>query len=173
MKIYKFFWETHKWAGIILSVVFINMAVTGLLLLVKKKFEWIQPATRQGAAGNPGDFISVEQLFDVVLDQGHADFQSPEDIDRIDFRPGQRVHKVQSVHNHSEIQVDAVTGEILYSGPRRSDMLEGIHDGSFFGKAIHDWLMPAAAGGLFFMTGSGLYLWLSTYFRKKRQKRRG
>jgi uncharacterized iron-regulated membrane protein len=166
MKVYKLFWDTHKWVGIALSVVFFNMAVTGMLLLVKKKYDWIQPPTREGAAGSPEDFITNQQLFETVLSLGHEDFLSIEDIDRVDFRPGKRVHKVHSVHNYSEIQVDAVTGAVLNNEMRVSDMLEKIHDGSFFGTWVHDWFMPMAAFCLFFLTGSGLYLWAAPLIRK-------
>ena len=167
MKLYKLFWDTHKWVGIILSIMFLNLAVTGLLLLVKKKYDWIQPATQQGAEGNVANYITIEELFDVALNAGHEDFQSTEDIDRVDFRPDKRVHKVISVHHNSELQIDAVTGQILSDKVRRSDLLEQIHDGYFFGDWAHDWFMPLVAVGLFFLSASGLYLWLQPTIRKK------
>ncbi|KPK75498.1 MAG: hypothetical protein AMJ79_11060 [Phycisphaerae bacterium SM23_30] len=172
MKIYKLFWKTHKWVGIFLSLLFINMAVTGLLLLVKKKYAWIQPPTQKGAEGTVENFITLQELFDVILSQGHADFQSVADIERVDFRPEKRVHKVHSYHHHSELQIDAVTGAVLSDDMRVSDLLEQIHDGTFWGGWFHDWLMPLVAAGLFFMTISGLYLWLDTYARKKRRKQK-
>ena len=169
MKYYKFFWKAHKWVGIVLSIVFINLAVTGILLLVKKKFEWIQPPTRQGAEGALEDFITVEQLFDIVLSQQHPDFQSLDDIDRVDFRLDKRVHKVLSRRHHSEIQIDAVTGAVLDQDQRVSDLLEDLHDGSFWGAWAHTYLMPLTGLGLLFMSATGLYLWLNIYTRKKRQ----
>jgi uncharacterized iron-regulated membrane protein len=167
MKLYKSVRNTHKWISIILSVAFINTAVTGLLLLVKKKYDWIQPPTQEDARGNTEDFISVQHLFKIVLNQGHEDFESYEDIDRIDFRPNKRVYKVQSRYNHSEIQVGAVTGTVLSEDQRLSDMLEDIHDGSFFGAWVHDLFMPLMAFGLFFLTISGIYLWLQPRIRKR------
>ena len=91
---------------------------------------------------------------------------------RVDFRPGKRVHKVRSVHNHAEMQVDAVTGEILNVAWRPSDLLENLHDGSFFSDTAHAWLMPIVAVGLLFLSGSGIYLWLSPIFRKRKRRRR-
>jgi uncharacterized iron-regulated membrane protein len=167
MKLYKLVRHTHKWIGIILSVAFINMAVTGFLLLAKKKYEWIQPPTREDAKGDTEDFINVQHLFEIVLNQGHEDFKSCEDIDRIDFRPNKRIYKVQSKYNHSEIQVGAVTGTVLSEDQRLSDMLEDIHDGSFIGAWIHDWFMPLMAFSLFFLTISGIYLWLQPLIRKR------
>jgi len=169
---YKVFRDTHKWTGIILAVVLINLSVTGFLLLLKKDFDWIQPPTRKGAAGEIAHFITVQQLFSVVFAQDHPDFRSLEDIDRIDFRPGKRVHKVRSVHGNSEMQIDAVTGEVLGIATRNSDLIENLHDGSFFGRPAWRWLMPATAIGVLFLTASGLYLWIQPLWRRRQRRRR-
>ena len=170
MKLFKFLWSTHKWTGIVLAVVFLNIALTGFLLLWKKDYTWIQPSTHVGAPGDISQFITTERLFEVVLKSGHADFQRPEDIDRVDFRPGKRVHKVRSRHNHSEIQVDAVTGVILGTATRRSDWIEQLHDGSWFGDWVHDLLMPLTAVALGFLVVSGLYMWAFPLLKKRRRR---
>jgi len=172
MRVYQYFRKTHKWVGILLSVVFLNSALTGILLLEKKKFAWIQPPTLTGAEGKAEDFISTRKLVEIVLSQDGTNFRSLEDIDRIDFRPGKRVFKVQSKHNYAEIQVDAVTGEILSTAWRPSDMLENMHDGSYYADWLHATLMPVAGGGLVLLSVSGLYLWLAPKVRKRRQKRK-
>lgn len=169
MRVYRFFRKTHKWVGILLSVVFLNSAMTGILLLEKKKFACIQPPTLTGAEGTVEDFISTRKLFEIVLSRAGTNFRSLEDVDRIDFRPGKRVFKVQSKHNYAEIQVDAVTGEILSTVWRPSDLLEDMHDGSYYADWLHATLMPVAGGGLVLLSVSGLYLWLAPKVRKRRQ----
>ena len=171
MKLFKLLWSTHKWTGIVLGVVFLNIAITGTFLLLKKDYEWIQPRTQSGASGDVSSFITNQKLFEVVLAEGHPDFKTVEDIDRVDFRPSKRVHKVRSVHNYSEIQVDAVTGEILSLEMRRSDWFERLHDGSLYGSWAHDWLMPVAACGLVFLVLSGLYIWYFPGWKKRRRLR--
>ena len=89
--------KTHKWGGILFAIVLVNLSVTGILLLVKKDFAWIQPPTSTGAEGDPARFITPAALFAIVLAQGHPAFRVLDDIDRVDFRPGKRVYKVQSV----------------------------------------------------------------------------
>ena len=89
-----------------------------------------------------------------------------------DYRPGQNVFKVQSVHNHSEIQVDAITGEVLRTDVRRSDLLEDIHDGSFFGDWAHDWVWPIVPIALMFLVFSGLWLFIEPLVRRKKRRRR-
>jgi uncharacterized iron-regulated membrane protein len=172
MKTFKFFWTTHKWTGVIFSIVFATIATSGFLLLIKKNYDWLQPPTKQGAPGEIGDFLTLAEVFDVVFAQDHPAFQSLDDVDRIDFRPGKRVHKVRSNYDHWEIQVDAVSGEVLSVERRMSDLIESIHDGSFFGDWVHGWLMPVVACALLFLAFSGLWLWLEPTIRKRRRKKR-
>lgn len=174
MRSFKFFWNTHKWTGILLSSVLATTAVTGFLLLLKKDFGWIQPPTSVGTEGEPGDFISFAALLEAASASGHPDFAELSDIDRIDVRPGKRVAKVRSAHNHSEVQIDLVTGAVLGAGVmrRNSDLIEQIHDGSFFGDAVHSWFMPAVSVGLLFMVCSGLWLWYEPKLRRRRRRRR-
>ncbi|UCD74053.1 MAG: PepSY domain-containing protein [Phycisphaerales bacterium] len=169
---FKFFWTTHKWVGIILALVFTCTSVTGFMLLIKKKVDWIQPPTQKDAEGPVEDSISPREMFAIVLALDHPDFQSFDDIDRVDFRPGERVFKVQSKHRFSEVQVGAITGEVLSVAQRPSDLLEDLHDGSFYAGWVHEWLMPIAAAGLLFMVLSGLWLWVEPKIRKARRKRR-
>ena len=169
---YRWFWDIHKWAGLILALALAMLAVTGFLLLVKKDFASLQPPTISGHQGAAERFVTLQDLFKSVFAHGHPDFKSLADIDRIDFRPGKRVHKIRSVHNHREMQVDAVTGKVLVVDWRPSDLLESIHDGSFFGDIVHDVLMPVVAFGLLLMVGTGLYLWIVPTARKWRRRRR-
>ena len=175
MKTFKFFWTTHKWTGISLALIFAVMAVTGFLLLVKKQVAWVQPPTMQGAAGpgvEPSQFITMERLFEAVLAEGHSDFTSLGDVDRVDFRPGDRVFKVVSRSNYAEVQVCAVTGNVLHVDWRPSDLLEDIHDGSIVGGWFHSWVMPVVACGLLFLTFSGVWLWIEPMVRRRARKRR-
>lgn len=172
MKPLKFFFTAHKWTGIILGLIFVNLAVTGFLLLKKKDYAWIQPPSQQAAAGKLKDCISLRALFDVVLAQNHPDFKTDDDFDRVDFRPGQRLHKVRSKHSYTEIQVCAVTGEVLSTETRVSDWVEQLHDGSLFADWTHDWLMPVVAFALLFLVGSGIYIWLAPALSKRRRRKK-
>ncbi|MCP4452174.1 MAG: PepSY domain-containing protein [Planctomycetes bacterium] len=168
MKPYKFCWELHKWLGIVLCLILINISVTGLLLLEKKRCDWIQPPTQKGREGKPEDFVTIQTAVDAVLDCNHADFATANAIDRIDVRPGKRVYKVISKTNHTEIQVDAITGQVLSQATRSSDMLEQLHDGSLFGEWVHALRMPLVAVANIVVAVTGMYLWLGPKFRKKK-----
>ena len=170
MKLFKFLWTAHKWTGIILGVVFLQFAVTGFLLLSKKDYAWIQPPIQQGAEGEVGDFITLQEVFTRVFDRNHPDFKSLEDIDRVDFRPGARVHRVHSKHNYAEIQIDAITGKVLSEDWRASDLIEDLHDGQFYAAWTHNYLMPVVAISLACLWLSGLYMWLWPVIQKRRRK---
>ena len=171
MQYSRFYRTTHKWLGVIFSVALLNISVTGLLLLEKKNFTWIQPETKTGASGSADQFITNQRLFDAVLSQKHADFKTVDDIDRVDFRPGKRLFKVRSKNNYAEIQVDAITADVLSVARRNSDMIETLHDGSIFGAFTHQYLMPATAVITLYLTATGLYLWLLPA-AKRRAKRK-
>ncbi len=172
MSTFKLVWNVHTYVGLVLAVIVAMVSVTGLLLLVKKDFAALQPPTQRGEPGEPADFIPVAEVLKATYATGHPAFASFDDIDRIDVRPDRRVHKVRSVHGQMELQVCAVTGAIL-SGPlpRRSDLIESIHDGSFFGDWAHGWLMPATALGLVVLTVSGIWVWIAPVLTRRRRRR--
>ncbi len=172
MRSFKPFWNAHKWTGLCVALLLVTTSVTGFGLLLKKRVGWIQPPTFVGAAGGVDDFISNQRLFEVVFGLDHPDFTTLDDIDRVDFRPGERVFKVRSRHNYAEIQVCAVTGDVLNLAWRPSDLLESIHDGSFWAGWFHDWVMPVYSGALLFMVGSGLWLWIEPKLYRRRRLRR-
>jgi uncharacterized iron-regulated membrane protein len=171
MSSFKLFRNTHRWTGIVLATVLAMTSVTGFMLLIKKRIAWIQPPTQTDVAGDANDFISTQRLLEIVLSQGHADFTSVGDIDRVDLRPGDRIFKVRSKHHYAEMQVGAVSGEVLSVAWRPSDLLETIHDGSWFAGWIHDWLMPLVPIALLVMIASGLWLWIRPMLWRRRRRR--
>jgi uncharacterized iron-regulated membrane protein len=112
----------------------------------------------------------MQKVFDVAFAQGCESFQDLEGIDRVDFRPEERVFKVRSRKNHMEMQIDAVSGAVLNISTRRSDLCESLHDGSFFGKIMHGKLMPTVATANLTLVVTGLYLWLSPKLKRKKTK---
>lgn len=173
MKTFKFFWNTHKWAGIIAALIIANISITGFLLLIKKQSDWIQPPTMKGQAGEISDFITNQQMFEALFGAGHPDFRTLDDIERVDFRPDKRVFKVRSNHNWSEIQIDAMTGEVLSIDIRRSDFIEQLHDGQLIAGWFHGWIMPAVAVTLLFLVFSGLWMWIEPMVKRKKRRESG
>lgn len=70
-----------------------------------------------------------------------------------------------------EVQIDATTGEVLQTSYRRSDLIESIHDGTFFGgDAVKLYVFLPAAVLLLGLWISGVYLWLLPHLVKRRKR---
>jgi uncharacterized iron-regulated membrane protein len=170
MSTFKFFFTTHKWIGIFAAILVANTTITGFMLLIKKKVEWIQPAEHKGV--EPGVLtVTFDQMLEAVKANAEMGVSSWDDVDRIDVRPGKGMAKVRNNH-FWEAQVDLRTGEVMSVDFRRSDFIETIHDGSFFGEAVHGWLMPAYTICLLYLAVSGLIMWIEPMLRKRRRKKR-
>ena len=93
-----------------------------------------------------------------------------DDIDRLDVRPGKGMLKVRC-NSGIEVQIDTETGDVLQVARRRSDLIESIHDGSWFHDAAKLWLFLPAAAVLFALWISGVYLWLLPHLVRRRKRR--
>lgn len=136
---------------------------SGVLLLVKKEFEWIQPATIKTSA--EVSTLGLDQILTSVKSITEPEIRGWQDIKRLDIRPNKGVIKVQTQHS-VEIQLDFATGEVLKIAQRRSDLIESIHDGTFFHDAAKLGLFLPAALILFVLWVTGIYLFLLPYLRK-------
>lgn len=150
---------------------FIPLAVilgTGLLLQLKKDWGWVQPPTRDGVGGPPA--LSMEEILDAARGAQQAGIETWDDVDRLDVRPDRGVVKVRA-RSRWEVQVDTATGEVLQVAYRRSDLLEDLHDGSWFHDGVKLWVFLPAGLVLCGLWGTGLYLWLLPHLVKRRRRR--
>ena len=158
----------HLWGALIVFTPVIIVLLSGLLLQVKKEFEWIQPATQRGVSSEPS--ISFETILSSASNVTEAGIRSWQDIDRLDVRPDKGVVKVQT-NSGVEIQIDANTGDVIQVATRRSDTIEAIHDGSWFFEGAKLWVFLPAGIVLLFIWVSGVVLLYTTLrSRFKRQK---
>lgn len=168
---FKTFRKVHKWIGVFACLFLMTIATTGFLLAIKKRAEWLQPGSMKGGSyETPAQVISMDEVFEAV--RGEPGFESFEDIDRIDYRPDRNLFKVRSADKLHEVQVDGATGEVLKKAPRNDQLMENIHDMSFFGDALHDWLLPAVAVVLFTLGLTGVVMFFTPYTRRWKFKRK-
>lgn len=135
------------------------MIISGILLQWKKHVDWIQPPAQTGSGIRPE--LSFDSLLTVLALNPKTKITSWQDVERIDVRPSKGMAKVTSVNGY-ETQVDLKTGEILQVAYRRSDIIEAIHDGSWFHEYAKLGLFFPAALGLLFLYVSGLLLYFGT-----------
>ena len=161
--------KVHRWAAIATALPVVIMLVSGILLQLKKEFDWIQPPTQRGSGDTPT--LSFEQIVSVVNTLPDIGLTGWQDINRLDVRPGKGIIKVRG-NNDWEVQIDSITGEVLQVAVRRSDLIESIHDGSFFHDSFKLWVFLPSAIILTIIWATGLYLFLLPYLLKGRRRQR-
>lgn len=162
--------KIHYWGALLCAVPLLIVILTGVLLLLKKESHWVQPPTARGQKGEPTIELSKILATSIAIPQ--AEIRSWEDITRLDIRPDKGLVKVHAV-NHWEIQLDHRSGEVLQVAYRRSDLIESLHDGSFFHERVKLWIFLPSALILLVLWLTGIYLFMKPLLAKwtRRQKR--
>jgi uncharacterized iron-regulated membrane protein len=168
MKPAKFNRLFHRWASIAVALPVLIVIVTGLILLLKKDIGWIQPPTIRGESQELA--LSVDEILEISTTVPEAKIKTWADIDRLDVRPSKGMLKVRA-RNRWEIQLDSKSGKILQVAFRRSDLIESLHDGSFFHERLKLWLFFPSALLLLGLWVTGIYLFLLPHLvRRNRRK---
>jgi uncharacterized iron-regulated membrane protein len=159
--------KVHYWASFVVAVPVLVIVATGVLLQSKKHWSWIQPAEQHGAGSTP--VVSLAQILDSIRQVPELGVTGWDDVNRMDLRPAKGIVKVW-LNSGWEAQVDLQTAEVLQVAYRRSELIESIHDGSFFGG---DWtkmglFLPAGLTLLMLWLG-GMWMWWVP-FRARRQR---
>lgn len=161
--------KIHRWGAIIIALPFFVVLITGLLLQVKKEVAWIQPPSAEGVAPKPE--ITFDQILASARTVPEAEIESWEDIDRLDVRPDKGIVKVRAV-NHWEVQIDTKTAEVLQAQYRRSDIIEAMHDGSWFHKSAKLWFFLPSGIIVAVLWLTGIYLFFVPYVQKSKNRKR-
>jgi len=159
--------KVHFWASIFVALPLLIVISSGILLQFKKDAHWIQPKTQRGVANTP--MITFQQILEVAKTAPEANFKTWNDIDRLDVRPSKGVVKVRG-ENRWEVQIDTKTGKVLQVARRNSDLIESIHDGTWFHEHVKLWLFFPAALVLLAMWITGMYLFIITFMARHRNK---
>ena len=162
--------KLHRWGALLTFIPLLLVIVTGLLLQVKKEVPWVQPPTRKGSVKEPR--VAWETVLSVCQQEPQAGIESWEDISRLDIQPGKGIIKVQTA-KHWELQLDLADGKLLSSNYRRSDWIEQLHDGSFFGDWAKLWLFLPTGLVLLGLWLTGAYLWYLPFYAKRKKARKG
>jgi hypothetical protein len=160
--------KVHYWASFVVALPLLAIIATGVLLQLKKQSTWIQPAEQRGTGTVPQ--VGLDRILEQAMLAPEAGVTGWDDIDKLDLRPSKGVGKV-ILHNGWEVQIDLGTGAVLQTAYRRSDLIESLHDGSFFGG---DWtklglFLPAGVGLLLLWLG-GMWMWWVPFSAKRRTR---
>lgn len=158
----------HRWGAVGIGIPLLLVIGSGILLQVKKQFPWVQPAEQRSPVAVPA--MDWDVILAAAKSLPQANVTSWEDIDRLDVRPSKGILKVIT-KNRWELQLHLGTGEVLQTAYRRSDLIETLHDGSFFGDPAKLWIFLPSGVVLFVLWLTGLYLWLLPYRTRRRRAR--
>ena len=174
MKLHVLLRKIHHWGSIVIAIPLLVMIGGGILLQLKKQVDWIQPPTLIGSQLEGTPKATLEEMYLAAKAVPEAGIGDWEDLERVDFKPDKGIVKFISA-SRWEVQVDTATAEVLSVTYRRSDLIETIHDGSFFaGEATKLYLFLPAGIALFVLWCTGMYMFFLPYFKKgqKRKKNR-
>ena len=169
MKLSKLNRNLHRWGSILALAPMTIIIVSGVVLQLKKEAAYIQPPTQQGSSSQLS--LSFDRILEAAKTARPAGIDSWDDVDRLDVRPSKGMVKVRC-KNGWEVQVDAQTGDILQTALRRSDLIESIHDGSYFHDSFKLWVFLPAGVILMVLVITGVHLFLLPYLARRRNRRK-
>lgn len=158
----------HRWGAIVIAAPFLLVLATGLLLQIKKQWSWVQPPTQRGSAREPT--ISFAAILQQASSVSQTSITGWQDIDRLDVQPGRGIVKVLT-RNRWEVQLDLATGEVLQVAYRRSDLIESLHDGSWFHEGAKLGVFLPVALIVLGLWVSGIYLFFLPWTVRWRRRR--
>lgn len=161
--------KLHRWSGILVALPLLLVIVTGLMLQLKKQVTWVQPETKRG--GSTELVLGWAEILESVGSVPESGVKSWDDIDRLDVRPSKGLVKVRC-KNRWEVQLDSVSGEVLSSAYRRSDLIESLHDGSFFSDFVKLYVFSANGFLLLGLWITGAWLWYLPIRSRRKKKQR-
>jgi len=171
MKLQVLLRKIHNWSSIIIALPLIVIIGAGIFLQLKKEFEWIQPPTLKGEVREGVPQATLQDMFDAAKSVEKAQITTWEDMDRIDFKPDKGIIKFIP-KSQWEVQVDTHTAEILSVTYRRSDVIEQIHDGSYFADWVKLWVFLPVGITLLVLWMTGVYMFFLPYYKKAQKKKK-
>ena len=163
--------QVHYWLSLVVFIPAGIMFAAGIFLMLKKEVEWIQPPTARGVVESQMPQASFQQILEVARQHPEAGIDQWSDIDRIDLRVDKGIAKLRA-NSGWEVQVDTRTAEVLHVAYRRSDLIESIHDGSFFAEEVKLYIFLPAGILLIFMWGTGIYLFLLPRMARRKKAKK-
>lgn len=158
----------HRWGAIAVGLPFLVVIASGLLLQVKKQVPWVQPVEQRTTVPVPG--MAWETILAAAQSVPQAAVTGWEDIDRLDVRPSKGIVKVIT-KSRWELQLALADGALLQTAYRRSDLIEQLHDGSFFGDPAKLWIFLPSGIVVFALWLTGIYLFFLPMLTKRKRSR--
>lgn len=172
MKLNKLIRDIHHWGSPILMLPLGVMIIAGLFLMLKKDIAWIQPPTQRSAiAVEEAPDTTLAELYEAAAAIPELEIARWDQFDRIDVRADRGVVKFIA-SNRWEAQIDMTTLEVLSLEYRRSDLIEQIHDGSFFADWVKTYVFLPTGVVLLCLWLTGIWMFFEPYYKRWRRAKR-
>jgi hypothetical protein len=159
----------HRRAALVISLPLLITIITGLLLIARGDFEWVQPKTRTGSVALSSPLFTHEALLTKLKALPEAEVKSWKDVGSVIFNPGKGVYQVR-LKNDFEFQFDASNGDLLHHQFRLSGVLQKFHEGDFFHPVVRKAVFLPSGLILLSLWLSGLYLFFFPKLQKANKK---
>ena len=169
MKFSKFNRLFHRWGAILIALPTVLIVVTGIILLLRGEFAWIQPPSQSGSSKELS--LSFDEILKVASTVSESEIKGWGDISRLDVRPSKGMLKVRA-KNGWEVQLDSKSGEVLQVARRRSSFIESLHDGSYFHDKVPLLIFLPTAVVLLGLWLTGVYLFLQPSLARRKRRRK-
>ena len=150
--------KIHRVTGVLLFLLLMLIALTGLLLGWKKHSGgYLLARSYSGTTTSLSDWLPVDSLnhLAVIYLRDSVSPNISTALDRIDIRPDKGMVKFVFADHYWALQLDGATGKLLHIERRRADFIENLHDGSIVDRYLR---LPGGAFKLLYTTVSGLAL---------------
>lgn len=156
----------HRWVCIVIALPVIVIICSGLLLQTKRYWSPPPPEIR-GTGGAPA--VGFDAILAAVQTEPSLGVRGWQDIIRVDIRPGRALARV-SLRRGWDAQVDLGTGRLIGVEHSRSEFVESLHTGEFFGGfwTRFGLFLPSAVG-LLVLWLSGLWMFFLPYIKRRRR----
>ncbi len=161
----------HYWGSLLIIIPFGLVVVSGLLLMLKKDVSWIQPPTQAGAVADVAPSLSLAELFATAKRVPQLEVEHWTDLKRVDVKVDRGVIMFVS-RNDWEAQIDTETNQVLDVAYRRSDIIESLHDGSFFSAEVKRYVFLPSGAVLLLLWLTGAYLFILPQIKRLQKRRR-
>lgn len=163
--------KVHHWGSLFIMVQMGLVIGAGLLLMLKKEISWIQPPSALGVERAAVPALGMDALFAIASNIPELAVDDWTGLARVDVKPGKGIVKFVA-ENKWEAQIDTHTGEVLKVAFRRSDIIESLHDGSYFADWVKLYVFFPSGLILLVLWGSGIYLFFLPHWKRWRRARK-
>lgn len=161
----------HRWGAVAVMLPFLVVICTGILLLLKKQIPWVQPPVAAPGVMVLGSSLGMDGVLAAAVAHPSSGIAGWEDVLRLDYKPSDGVIKVIG-RAGKEVQVCAAEGIVLQVAERRSDLIESLHDGSWFHSGAKLWVFLPSACVVLGLWVTGAYLFVLPIWARRRGVKR-